>query len=127
MAKDMDHDAFVEQIALNPNECPPGTWCMWNVLWTWKGFRYLADFDTLEAANTMVMQLCEAGRKDVTLAGPQLLEIPNGVQQRLWDRIEQHIRGVDGETVARMRVMLSEARKSAYDANLYAAAIREAS
>ena len=100
-------------------------WCIWNVCWSWKGFRHVADYDDVDAANRMVRDLIEAGRIDVVLAGPQIMSIDRALEERLRNKILAHINGEDGETVARLRLELRERTESAEMANQLAAAYRE--
>ena len=106
-------------------QCSVSDWCIWNVCWSYKGYRYVVDYDDVDAANRQVRDLTEAGRIDVVLAGPQIMQIDRALEERLRNKILAHINGEDGETVARLRLELRERTESAEMANQLAAAYRE--
>ena len=107
------------------DKCGHGDWCIYSVLWTERGSRKLIDTPDIELAAVIAIELARQNMLEIHAVGGQIMEIDKDMPPLLRQRLERHINGYEGETVARLRLELRERTESAEMANQLAAAYRE--
>lgn len=61
----------------------------WVTFWTWKGMRFMCDWDDQKDAAVHATILSEAGRLDVSTLKREEVDIPADVEQRVAERLRQ--------------------------------------